>query len=410
MAIYGGDTPVRPAFPELERKPKKGGSGAGGKLLYIHVPFCRSKCLYCSFHSQPYNPTHVAWYHATLLKEIDLWAKRLGRATFKTVYFGGGTPSLLTLTQLDAIFRRLNKRFHIAGDAEITLEANPDSAHDVSWFRAIMSMGVNRLSLGFQSLSDVDLEKLGRPHNAAMASQSFNAARQAGMNNISVDLMWGLPGQRLTQWMNQLKVVATEVRPEHISAYGLSVDPGTQLAKLDEQMDLKIAKDNEQSRMFLHGADYLESMGYMHYEISNFARMGFTSRHNSGYWDGTDYLGLGPSAVSTLGNRRFENEHFLDAWDAAVRGGYVGDNYEVLNDKTRLQEFIMLSLRTAKGMDLAEYKKRTGRDLTKTYPKLVQAMYQHGLIRISRGFLRLTKEGMLVSNVIIQKIAFPDEA
>lgn len=401
---------MRPAFPELERKAKKSGGSADGKLLYIHVPFCRSKCIYCSFHSQPYNPSHVAWYHATLLKEIDLWAKRLGRAAFKTVYFGGGTPSLLTLSQLDAIFERLNKRFRIAADAEITLEANPDSTQDVSWFRALMSMGVNRLSLGFQSLSDADLEKLGRPHNAAMASSSFHAARQAGMNNISVDLMWGLPGQRLTQWMKQLKVVATDVRPEHISAYGLSVDEGTQLAELGRSMDLKIARDNEQSRMFLHGADYLESMGYLHYEISNYARMGYTSRHNSGYWEGTDYLGLGPSAVSTLGNRRFENERFLDAWDAAVRGGYVGDDFETLDGQTRLQEFIMLSLRTAKGMNLAEYRKRTGRDLTKSCPRLVQAMYQHGLIRISRGFLRLTKEGMLVSNVIIEKIAFPDSA
>ena len=286
------------------------------------------------------------------------------------------------------------------------MEANPDSALDVSWFRALISMGVNRLSLGVQSLADQWLAALGRPHSAAQAVESYFLARKAGFANISVDFIWGLPGQSLRQWMEQLKRVK-EMNPEHVSCYGLTVEPGTPL-EADVAAGLALPPEQEQSRMFVYGAEYLESEGWLQYEISNFARMGFASRHNQGYWEGLDYLGLGPSAVSTIDNRRYTNSRFMDEYDAAVRGGFLAEEPEVLDEPTRLKEMIMLALRTTRGLGLKEHARRAGFDLTKTHAGLIQALHQNRLIRIKGGRLSLTKEGMAVSNVIIERLALAE--
>jgi oxygen-independent coproporphyrinogen-3 oxidase len=405
--IYGEDVQVKPAFPMASTK-KKGVSGTSGKglLLYIHVPFCKSRCHYCNFHSQAFNQVTFAWYFKLLLQEIELWGKRLKKPLLRTIYFGGGTPSLIPLHQLDQIMKALDKAFTFGSGMETTIEANPDSATDVSYFRALLTMGFNRLSLGFQSLNDMELHTMGRPHSAAMAMQSFESARKAGFGNISVDLIWGLPNQRLKPWIAQLEAVS-RMRPEHISAYNLTVEPNTVMAKIcNEHEDFTLPPEQEQGRMFIYGAEFLESEGYMHYEVSNFARMGFISAHNSGYWDGSDYLGLGPSAVSTIGRRRFTTPRYMDEYDAYVRGGLVGEDHELLTDDNLLKEMVMLSLRTSKGLDLKEYRKRAGFDLIKKQQQLITALHKEQLIRINQGRLRLTKNGMLVSNVIIRRLAF----
>jgi len=405
--IYGEDVQVKPAFPMATGR-KKGVKDSSGKglLLYIHVPFCQSRCHYCNFHSQAFNQVTFAWYFKLLLQEIELWGKRLKKPLLRTIYFGGGTPSLIPLHQLDQIMKALDKAFTFGSGMEATLEANPDSATDVSYFRALLNMGFNRLSLGIQSLNDMELHTMGRPHSAAMAVQSFESARKAGFGNISVDLIWGLPGQRFKAWIAQLDTVS-KMRPEHISAYNLTIEPNTVMAKLcGEEGDFKLPSEQEQSRMFIYGAEFLESVGYMHYEVSNFARMGFMSAHNSGYWDGSDYLGLGPSAVSTIGRRRFTTPRYMDEYDAYVRGGLVGEDHELLTDDNLLKEMVMLSLRTAKGLDLKEFRKRAGFDIIKRQQQLITALHRENLIRISHGRLRLTKNGMLVSNVIIKRLAF----
>ncbi|MEF2229850.1 MAG: radical SAM family heme chaperone HemW [Pseudodesulfovibrio sp.] len=407
--IYGEDAVVKSAFPAGAGSRDDGVMPrAKGLLLYVHVPFCRSRCHYCTFHSQAFNQVTFTWYHKLLLKEIDLWGKRLKRPVVRTVYFGGGTPSLIPLTQLDQIMRAIRGAFTPSPAMEVTLEANPDSAQDVSYFRALLSMGFNRLSLGVQSFSDLDLHLLGRPHSAAMAAASFNAARQAGFGNIGMDLIWGLPGQRVNTWIDQLKAAAN-LRPEHLSAYNLTVEDGTPMAKMvGEGGDFKLPSEQEQGRMFIYGSEFLESFGYMHYEVSNFARMGFVSEHNSGYWSGADYLGLGPSAVSTIGRRRFSNPRYMDEYDAYVRGGLVGQDHEELSDDDLFKESVMLSLRTSKGLDLKKFKENTGFDLMKRQSKLIAALHREHLVRISHGHLRLTKNGMLVSNVIIRRLAFDD--
>lgn len=405
--IYGSDVSVKPAFPDaVGKKKSKAVKGEKGLLLYIHVPFCHTRCHYCNFHSQAFNQVTFTWYHKLLLEEIKLWGQRLKKPRLSTIYFGGGTPSLIPLQQLDMIMKALDKSFTLGPAMEVTIEANPDSAHDSSYFRALLSMGFNRLSLGIQSLNDVELQMLGRPHSAGMAMASFEAARQAGFGNIGVDFIWGLPNQRLKGWIDQLNTVVG-MRPEHISAYNLTIEPNTVMDKMtSEGSDFKLPPEQEQGRMFIYGAEYLESMGYMHYEVSNFARMGFMSAHNSGYWNGSDYLGLGPSAVSTIGRRRFNNPRYMDEYDAYVRGGLVGNDHEVLTERDLLAEMVMLSLRTSKGLDLAAFKKRAGYDLMKRQNQLITALHRENLVRISHGFLRLTKNGMLVSNVIIQRLAF----
>lgn len=390
--------------PDAPKPPK----GTGKELLlYVHVPFCRSKCRYCSFHSQVFDRGAYAWYLQILRQEIRLWGERLQHPRLATVYFGGGTPSLMPLVDVHDILGLLREQFTFTEHMEITLEANPDSAQDVSWFRGLRSVGVNRLSLGVQSLSDEDLVRLGRPHSARMAVEAFGLARQAGFTNIGLDLIWGLPRQTLKTWLDQLKTIA-RLGAEHLSCYGLSIEEGTPLERMNAEMDLEFASEQDQAKMFIYGAELLESLGYLQYEISNFARMGFQSRHNSGYWEGRDYLGLGPSAVSTLGRRRFTNPSYMDAYDAAVRGKFAGLDFEVLDDATKLVEMVMLSLRTSKGLDLKRYRELSGIDLIKNNEPLIQTLIQKGLAKINRGRLRLTKEGMAVSNVIIERLALAD--
>ena len=393
-----------PSPDPLDSLTPSGGKKPEGLLIYVHYPFCRSKCRYCAFHSQKWNGVTASWYRMVLMEEIRLWGERLKRPRVATVYVGGGTPSLMPLTEFQQLFDALGQAFSIEPGAEVTVEANPDSALDPSWFRALLSLGVNRLSLGVQSFDDQELSMLGRPHTATGAESAFGAARVAGFGNISLDLIWGLPGQRLGQWMANLRKAARDLRPEHLSCYGLTLERNTPMAKACEVGELVLPPEEEQARMYVHGAEYLESEGYLQYEVSNFARMGFSSRHNSGYWAGLDYLGLGPSAVSTLGTRRFSNPRYMDEYDAAVRGGFAGNDFEALTPETRAREMVMLSLRTTRGLDLAAYAAATGRDLLAERKSMIHALHRNHLIKISRGRLRLTTNGLLVSNSIIERL------
>ncbi|MEL7639842.1 MAG: radical SAM family heme chaperone HemW [Solidesulfovibrio sp.] len=374
-------------------------------LLYIHVPFCRGKCRYCAFVSRPFDMAAVEAYATTLAAEMRFWGRKLEHPKVETVYFGGGTPSLLPPWALSRLMPELRRQFDLDPAAEWTFEANPDSALDGHYLASLLKHGVNRLSLGVQSLSDDDLRFLGRPHDAGQAVAAYALARQVGFANISLDFIWGLPGQREGQWLEQLKV-AVRMRPEHLSCYGLTVEEGTPLADAVAAGGVALPGEGEQGRMYVHGAEYLEEQGYLQYEISNFARMGFVSRHNSGYWEGRDYLGLGPAAVSTLSGLRFENPREQAAWTALVRSGKCGSGGEALTDAQKAREMVMLALRTAKGLPLRAYRQATGRDFIKDNEALVTALRQNGLIRLSAGHLRLTKNGFLVSNVILERLSY----
>ncbi len=374
-------------------------------LLYVHVPFCRGKCRYCSFVSRPLDMAEMEAYVAALPLEMRFWGRKLHRPRVETVYFGGGTPSLLPEWALRRILPELARHFDLDPALEFTFEANPDSALDGQYLKFLLKSGVNRLSLGVQSLSDASLRFLGRPHDAAQAVRAYGLARQAGFANISLDFIWGLPGQREAGWLEELKA-AVNLRPEHLSCYGLTVEPGTPLAEDVAAGGVALPSDNEQGRMYVHGAEFLEEAGYLQYEISNFARMGYASRHNSGYWEGRDYLGLGPAAVSTVSGRRHENPHGVRAWADMVKAGQCGQGAVALSSEEKVREMVMLSLRTAKGLRLASYRQATGRNFLKDNEGLIAALRQNDLIRISRGHLRLTKNGFLVSNVILERLVY----
>ncbi|AGW14608.1 radical SAM family heme chaperone HemW [Megalodesulfovibrio gigas] len=371
-------------------------------LCYIHVPFCTRKCAYCAFASQVPRAGDMQAYVDALLQEIAIQGDRLGRRTISTLYFGGGTPSLLPAKVVEVVFRRLRRAFRIAPDAEITLEANPESvtAHHL---HDLVSLGVNRVSIGLQAMDDESLGLLGRCHTARQGLAAAHNARMAGVQNLSLDLIWGRPGQRLKTWLDELRQVVS-LRPEHLSCYSLTVEPGTPLETLCLARTLALPDEEEQGKMFVYGSEYLEGEGYLHYEISNFARLGFQSRHNTGYWEGRDYLGLGPSAVSTLEGRRWANPETLAAWVEAVRTDTLGQDAEPLTLEQRLTELVMLRLRTSRGLNLRGYRRLAGVSFTQQHAAKIQALSRRELIRIHGGYLRLSREGWLVADAILTNL------
>ncbi|MBO4369719.1 MAG: radical SAM family heme chaperone HemW [Desulfovibrio sp.] len=379
-------------------------------LLYIHVPFCRVRCRYCAFHSEalgknvaPHASPAMRDYVDCLLMELALWGDRLGKVPVETVFFGGGTPSLLPPRIVGVLLDRIAAIFSLDEAAEITLEANPESLRGTLAPSQYLASGVNRLSIGLQSLDPDMLRLLGRAHKAEDSLHAVFTAREAGFANIGIDLMWGLPGQSVRHWLQTLKD-CVRLAPEHISAYGLTLEPGTPLEEAFQKGEIQLPPERDQTIMFLEGAAFLERHGYLQYEISNFSRMGFQCRHNLGYWSGTDYLGLGPSATSTINNRRLTNPSSRKAWEERIRQGTLIGEEEVLTPLIRVLEMIMLSLRTSRGLSLARYKAMTGHDFLHDHKRMVMAMHENGLIRIRNGTLRLTPSGMVVSNSIMSNL------
>ncbi|SFJ09797.1 oxygen-independent coproporphyrinogen-3 oxidase [Desulfomicrobium apsheronum] len=371
-------------------------------LLYVHVPFCVRKCGYCAFHSGPFSQEAAKLYVRQILLEMAGWGRVLGRVRLESLYFGGGTPSLLEPGQIEALLRAADIWFDLSPRAEITLEANPDSVLLPGFLDSVRSLGVNRLSLGVQSLQDDLLAMLGRPHDSAQARRAVHAARAAGFTNLSLDLIWGLPGQTLDRWMNDLAGVV-ELAPEHLSCYGLSLEEGTALTRKVEAGALVLPDEEIGARMYLEGSEFLESCGYAHYEISSHARPGRESRHNQGYWAGLDYLGLGPAAVSTIEGRRWSNPSAFEEYAEVVAKGEARDEVEVLSALTRRQEMVMLTLRTGAGLDLEKFKATTGTEFPWRHPA-VEQLRSSGLVRLRAGHLQLTRKGMLVSNSVIEMV------
>jgi len=371
-------------------------------LLYVHVPFCVRKCGYCAFHSGLFSGDAAEAYVELVLREMEVRGRTLGRAAVETVYFGGGTPSLLEPGQIGALLQAAGTWFDLAADAEITLEANPDSVLRPGFLGSVRSLGVNRLSLGVQSLQDDLLAMLGRPHDGRQARRAVEAARASGFSNLSLDLIWGLPGQTLGRWLDDLAAAAA-LAPDHLSCYGLSLEPGTALERQVSEGELDLPDEETSARMYLDGSQFLESVGYAHYEISSYARPGRESRHNQGYWAGRDYLGLGPAAVSTIGERRWSNPAAFKEYAAVVTGGGEANEVEVLSAQTRRQETVMLALRTAGGLDLEKFKATTGTEFPWRHPA-VEQLRSSGLVRHRDGHLQLTREGMLVSNSVIEMV------
>lgn len=380
-------------------------------LLYIHVPFCRQKCAYCAFYSVPLLEGHqgaevIKAYLAALSGELRFWSRRLGKTELETVFFGGGTPSLLPARVIEEILDQVRARFSLSDTAEISIEANPESALAKGWLFDVRKAGVNRLSLGVQSFSDICLSLLGRCHDSHGAEAAFHTARSAGFSNISLDFMWGLPGlgrgQSQREWLEELHK-GVELHPEHISTYGLTLEPDSKLEAACSEGRLVLPDETVLGAMYVDGGEYLEESGYLQYEISNFARTGYECRHNLGYWQGRDYLGLGPAATSTIKGRRWTNPADITAWQSAVKREHLGEDAEELGKDVLLKERLMLGLRMSKGLDVKEWHRLSGRSFLKDQADIVEALQDNSLAEIRQGHFRLTRAGMLVSDSIIAR-------
>ncbi len=373
-------------------------------LVYVHVPFCRRKCRYCSFHSEVLSTEGSGWkmrrYTDTLFREIALAGDRLGRQPVSSIFFGGGTPSLLPARTVGHILNRIHRAFAVDPKAEVSMEANPESLRSKMTAREYLRAGVNRISIGVQSLDDAMLELLGRPHRAQEALASYYAVREAGCPSVNLDLIWGLPGQSVRAWQLQLGEIL-RVQPDHLSCYNLTLEEGTPLSTDCDVGLISLPPERDQAAMFMQGAELLEEAGLMQYEVSNFARMGFQCRHNLGYWEGEEYVGFGPSATSTIAGRRWTNPLSHAVWERQVEAGRLPEEIEVIDPVTRVLELIMLRLRTTRGMRVRAYRDLTGRSFFRDNKQLIHALHKNGLIRIRDGYLRLTRNGMLVSNSIL---------
>ena len=344
--------------------------------LYIHIPFCRQKCAYCDFYSLPHSEEKMDAYTAALLRHIEEVAPRTAAHRVDTVYFGGGTPSYLGSERLTKLLRTIRKRCPVTRDAEITLEANPDSACDVKALRALRRAGFNRISLGVQSADDELLRAIGRIHTFAQVQQAVAAVRKAGFKNLSMDLIYGLPGQTMQQWEDTLSSVIA-LAPEHISCYGLKLEPGTPL--YDRRLEESFPDDDAQADMYLYTVTARES------------------RHNLKYWRMQEYAGFGPGAHSDFGGVRYAYVRDLDAY---INGRLILSESESDATLTRDYEYVMLSLRTAEGID-RRYFETTYRQRFQPMEELLAQYERAGLaVRTEKGW-RLTPRGFLVSNSII---------
>ena len=365
--------------------------------LYIHIPFCKSKCAYCDFYSLPHSEDRMDAYVGALIRHLEEVAPQAAGHRVDTVYFGGGTPSYLGGKRLGKLLQTIKRRYNVAGDAEITMEANPDSAGDWRELRALRRAGINRISLGVQSGDDAMLRQLGRVHTWEQVGSAVEAARKAKLDNISVDLIYGLPGQTMSGWQQTLEDVM-KLQPRHVSCYGLKLEEGTPLWQ--RQAEYTFPDDDLQADMYLWAVEFLQHLGYVQYEISNFAQPGYESRHNLKYWQLEEYAGFGPGAHSDFGGVRFAYERDLEAY---LRGELLLSEESRPERQERAREYIMLSLRTAAGLDVRRYEYTYRRHFA-PLEALLMRYAQADLAERTEAGWRLTPKGFLVSNQIIGEL------
>lgn len=359
--------------------------------IYIHVPFCGKKCGYCDFYSLKYSKNSAESYLQAVLRNIDNYGD--SARSVDTIYFGGGTPSLLFPEQLSLIIERIREKFIVSDECEITLEANP-SGLSPERLRKLRETGINRLSIGVQSMLDSELELLGRSHNSDRAERAVLDAAGAGFENISCDLMLAVPGQTISSLETSAKRLAN-LPIKHISAYILKVEAGTPF-DCDEIRSV-VPDDETSADFYLHAVSVLESLGFRQYEVSNFAVSGYESRHNCRYWQCREYIGIGPSAHSCFGGKRFAVESSLEKFICSdVQPVYITDD-----SPCGFEEYAMLRLRLREGLDLRNIGERRA-SLEKKLPPLIAS----GYVNFDGDIISLTPKGFLISNSVIEHLIF----
>ena len=364
--------------------------------LYFHIPFCIKKCDYCDFLSGPVSRAGQEAYIYALLREMETVSKNLEKRLVDTVFIGGGTPSVPECDVMEKLLQGLRDYFLFSADAEVTIEANPGTLtpEKLSIYR---KYGINRISIGLQSPKNKELAMLGRIHNYAQFLESFQMARAAGFSNINVDLMFAIPGQSYDGWIENLQTVAA-LGPEHISAYSLIIEEGTPFFR--KKLDLP--DEDTEYRMYEDVAAVLKEYGYHQYEISNYAKAGYECRHNEGYWQRKDYLGLGLGAASLLGMERFSNTSDMQEY---LKNSSVPEkirkNRELLTREDEMAEFMFLGLRMTQGVSKKEFQEYFGTAIENIYGEVLKKYKKQGLLLEESGRIFLSREGIHVSNAVM---------
>lgn len=382
------------------------GSRFSGLGVYVHIPFCLGKCAYCDFASFPLESVgglpFARRYLRALAVELDLRAasEEFAGETVDTIFFGGGTPTVLPAEWLAEAMARIRWRFTVREDAEVTVEANPGTVEGEK-LRALREAGCNRLSLGVQSLSDDALALLGRAHRAVEARGAVAAAREAGFENVSLDLIYGRPGQTVAKWEEEVEAALT-LQPEHLSAYALSLEPGTRLAEALDCGRLPKVEEDAVAEMYQLTEELLGSAGYQHYEISNYARPGWECQHNRKYWSGDEYLGLGSAAHSHRRGVRWNNLPAPSVYcEGLERGRLPVERAEALSARGRVGELLILGLRCAEGVREEEIAARTGLRPSEVFREAAARLGERGLLEVVSGGWRLPRDKWLIANEIL---------
>lgn len=371
------------------------------KGLYIHIPYCVHKCGYCDFNSHNIDTEEMSGYVDALIREMQHYNRGMtGDSVINTIFFGGGTPTTLPVDFLVKLLEGCHEYFNINPDCEITVEANPAtvSPHQM---QVLHSAGYNRISIGVQSLNERELKFLERVHSVEEVHQTVNWARAGGFNNLSLDLMFALPGQTLENWENSLGQVIAK-QPEHISTYNLTIEPGTAFYKMQSRGNLTMPADEFQLALYKQSIEMLADAGYQHYEISNFAKPGYESRHNLNYWNNGEYLGLGAGASSFLDGVRSKNYNLPARYIQAVRQhGTAVEFNEKLDPLNALGESLMLGLRLLKGISVKQLEQKFRVPFLKVYGDVVSSLVEQRLISFKNDRISLSKKGLFLADSVI---------
>jgi len=366
--------------------------------IYIHIPFCKKRCTYCDFYTEV-APQFIPTIIDSIVKELYFRKKYLNNALIQTIYFGGGTPSILKKEDFERIFETIYELYAVADGAEITFEANPDDLTP-DFLNSICPLPFNRISIGIQSFDDTDLKRINRRHTGIQAKESVKATQEAGFSNISIDLIYGLPFQSLAAWEQQLDQ-AFQLQVQHISAYGLTYEEGTVLWKQREEGKLETVDEDTMIKMYELLIRKMKENGFEAYEISNFAKKGYRSRHNTSYWKQQPYIGVGPSAHSYDGESRQWNISSMTKYAKAITDQTSFFEREELTLNDRYNDFVMVSLRTSDGLDIQLLKNIFGQELKTYCLQNIKPFIDTKKAYLSDGILRLTVDGIQISNLIL---------
>jgi len=368
--------------------------------LYIHIPFCIKKCLYCDFHSFRFDLSLIYRYTQALIRELKLFLST--DYSVKTIYLGGGTPSILPVEALEEIVRTIYGSFKSDDNIEFTIEVNPGTVNEEK-LRLYKTLGINRISIGIQSLKEEELKILGRIHSGKEALEALDTAINVGFTNINVDLIYGIPNQTLESWRYTLQEVLKR-NPTHMSVYGLMYEPGTPLYKALIRNKIKPMSEDLEIEIFKATQEILSTYGLGWYEISNYAKDGYECRHNLTYWRGEDYLGFGPSAHSLFGNTRYSNTPNIKAYIELLDRGKSPKVWEErLSPLEKAKELIILGLRLREGVSLCDVYRRTGIDVGRIFSENIERLISYGLLYKKEDKIQLTERGRLLGNLVFEE-------